>query len=60
MTSTNQEIKPDYSDVLFSKGSALDARNSLVLACWELGPGHPSYRPGRDNRHVCWANEFGD
>ena len=52
----------DFETTVFSKGSALDPKNSLVLAVWELGPGHPGYRPGGEydtNRRVCWGNEFG-
>ena len=48
----------DFETTVFSKGSALDSRNSLVLACWTLGNGHPAYRSGQNNRYVQWGNEF--
>jgi DNA polymerase I-like protein with 3'-5' exonuclease and polymerase domains len=39
-------------------GSALDAQNSLLLACWSLGATHPSaHLHGRV--HHKWADEFG-
>lgn len=38
-------------------GSALDARNSLLLSCWRVGKDHADYRRGRD--YSDWADEFG-
>ena len=52
-------VSVDFETTVYSKGSALDARNSLVLAVWELGPEHKDYRAEGNNRYVRWANEFG-
>lgn len=38
-------------------GSALDGQNTLILACWRLGNGHPDASRGRD--YAVWSDEFG-
>lgn len=48
----------DFETTNFEKGSALDGRNSLLLACWSLGTGHKQYRDGRDNSYSHWGDEF--
>lgn len=50
-------VSLDFETTVFSKGSALDERNALVLAVWELGPDHPDYIRG-DNRRVTWGNQY--
>lgn len=47
----------DFETTVHSKGSPYDDRNSIVLACWSYGPGHPR-RSRSDNDHVCWGGEF--
>lgn len=48
----------DFETTNFEKGSALDERNSLVLACWSLGRGHPRFSVGRDDTYSHWGDEF--
>lgn len=52
----------DFETTVFSKGNALDTRNNLVLAVWELGPDHPAYtidaNRGKVCRRVQWGGEF--
>jgi DNA polymerase I-like protein with 3'-5' exonuclease and polymerase domains len=53
---SNNYVVLDFETTVHSKGSALDTRNSICLAVWELGPDHPHQRP---DPYVRWANEFG-
>ena len=46
----------DFETTNREHGSALDAANSLLLACWRVGPSHPSFGSGRDRSH--WDDEF--
>jgi len=54
----------DFETTIHSKGSALDADNSVVLAVWELGPDHPSRSVCSDEQgdddsvRVVWGTEF--
>lgn len=50
----------DFETTVLSKGSALDSGNSIVLACWSLGEGHPARRDSPDEVHdyVQWGGEF--
>lgn len=47
----------DFETHNHEKGSALDSRNSLVLACWRVGKDHADYGRGRD--YSDWSDEFG-
>jgi DNA polymerase I-like protein with 3'-5' exonuclease and polymerase domains len=54
----------DFETSVYSKGSALDTRNGIVLAVWRLGPDHPRcdvHRDGERAHHdeVRWEGEFG-
>jgi DNA polymerase I-like protein with 3'-5' exonuclease and polymerase domains len=40
---SNNYVVLDFETTVHSKGSALDPRNSLVLAVWECGADHPSH-----------------
>jgi hypothetical protein len=40
----------DFETTNRSKGSPSDRSNSLVLACWMVGPGHPSYASAQRSR----------
>jgi DNA polymerase-1 len=48
----------DFETTNFEKGSALDERNSLILACWSVGRSHKQFRDGRDNAYSHWGDEF--
>jgi DNA polymerase I-like protein with 3'-5' exonuclease and polymerase domains len=48
----------DFETTNREKGSALDARNALVLACWRLGASHPD-AGGEGRDYAEWADEFG-
>lgn len=46
----------DFETTVLDKGSALNPRNSIVLAVWRRGPAH--IRGGGEDQ-VAWTNEFG-
>ena len=54
--STNYVVL-DFETTILHKGKAIYPENSIVLACWSYGPGHPRYRPGASRRHV-FGNEY--
>ena len=57
---SNNYVVLDFETTVHSKGSALDARNSIVLAVWEYGPDHPARSlPGGDQPRVIWGGEYG-
>lgn len=46
----------DFETTNFEKGSALDPRNSLLLACWRVGKSHARYSGNHSYSH--WGDEF--
>ena len=57
---SNNYVVLDFETTVYSKGTALDSRNSIVLAVWERGNEHPRVSiHGEHNRKVEWAGEFG-
>jgi DNA polymerase I-like protein with 3'-5' exonuclease and polymerase domains len=48
----------DFETTNHEKGSALDERNSLILARWRLGREHPQFRDGGTNAYAKWGDEF--
>lgn len=48
----------DFETTNFEKGSALDGRNSLILACWRLGKSHANFDEGFQRDYAHWGDEF--
>jgi DNA polymerase I-like protein with 3'-5' exonuclease and polymerase domains len=48
----------DFETTNKERGSALDASNSLLLACWRLGREHPGYKAGGILDNIAWGSEF--
>jgi DNA polymerase I-like protein with 3'-5' exonuclease and polymerase domains len=54
---SNNYLVLDFETTNHERGTALNKDNSLVLACWRRGPGHPNVGRGlRDQVH--WGSEF--
>lgn len=49
-------VTVDFETTILDKGSALNPKNRIVLACWKLGPGHPNY--GRYQSRTVWGGEY--
>lgn len=47
----------DFETTNHEHGSALDGRNSLLLACWRVGRDHRESQPGT-NAYSKWGDEF--
>jgi len=47
----------DFETSSLDSGSALEGRNSIVLACWRLGNEHPGAKLGPRDHH-CFGSEF--
>jgi DNA polymerase I-like protein with 3'-5' exonuclease and polymerase domains len=54
---SNNYLVLDFETTNLDKGNPSNPANDIILACWALGPGHPSYSPDKE-LYSKWGGKY--